>query len=452
MLSKKRVIDSTARWISRALLAAALLGISAGPVAARDWYVSAARGKGKKGTKKKPAKDLGNIIKKLAPGDIIHIAAGTYFGKGKSGADVITVPVQILGGYDDSFAKRDPWGAHRTVLTGINTSKNYKVSPRLLIDLSKYRGKEMPAIVVEGLIIDQAGQNRYATSAENQIVRSANPKTGQNPTPSRGALVISLSKTGNFAATAAWKVRVANNVIMNSAPTKGALMVRGYKNSKIHIHNNAVINNTGSGIYASSAYANNQNAPQFIIENNSVLFTWKYDAMASSFSGVALEVDNFVQAEARNNVFAFADRIGIQKSGKIPLKLVGNTIVGSLFADYYEAADDSKIALEDIEDEAEYLHEDSENNEGAPKLKIPVDKAWAKLYGARVLVDRNAIEADIKATQSDANALRSMLGLPLRAGTIAKVGGDIWLNRLSIDSALAAASRQLVTGRGSRAP
>jgi len=51
---------------------------------ARDWYVSSTKGKGKKGTKLKPAKDLGNIISKLKSGDSIFIAGGVYFGKGKN--------------------------------------------------------------------------------------------------------------------------------------------------------------------------------------------------------------------------------------------------------------------------------------------------------------------------------------------------------------------------------
>ena len=58
--------------------------------------------------KEKPAKDMGNIIKKLSPGDTVHIAAGVYLGKGKNGSDVITVPVSIIGGYSDDFSRRDP--------------------------------------------------------------------------------------------------------------------------------------------------------------------------------------------------------------------------------------------------------------------------------------------------------------------------------------------------------
>lgn len=428
-----------------------MLTADAGSAFARDWYVSAARGKGKKGTKEKPAKDLGNIVSKLKAGDTVHIAAGVYRGKGDSGADWITVPVAIVGGYADDFSKRDPWGAHRTVFSGDNKSKNYKVQPRLHIDLTKYRGKEMPKIVVDGLVIDAGDQNRYKSDEQNEIVRAANPATGQNPTPSRGALVVSASKTGNFDKGAHWEITIANNVILNSAPTKGVLSVSAYKGSKVTIENNVVVNNTGSGIYVGSLWANSgPESPTFLVKNNTVLFTWKYDGMSTSYSGVSLEVGDFTNVTAKNNVFAFADRIGVQKSGGQPLLLANNIIVGNLSSDYYEARGDQKIALADIEDEAEYLHEDSGGNV-ATNIAIPLDSSWSAAYGSRVLADRGKVEASIKATNSGANALRGMLGLNQRAADIAKVTGDIWLNRMSIDSAIGTGAKKY-DGRGASKP
>jgi len=55
------------------------------------------------------------------------VDAGTYLGKGKSGVDRITIPVSIIGGYSDDFAARDPWGKNRTVLSGKNKTKSYKL-------------------------------------------------------------------------------------------------------------------------------------------------------------------------------------------------------------------------------------------------------------------------------------------------------------------------------------
>ncbi|RPJ05966.1 MAG: hypothetical protein EHM28_11020, partial [Spirochaetaceae bacterium] len=116
----------------------------------RDWYISPT-GAGKKGTMEEPAGDLAYITSSLAPGDVIKIAEGTYFGRGENGADVITVPVKIIGGYSSDFSKRDPWGAYQTVFSGNNLTKNFQNLPRISIDLSKYTQAQMPEIVIDGI-------------------------------------------------------------------------------------------------------------------------------------------------------------------------------------------------------------------------------------------------------------------------------------------------------------
>jgi hypothetical protein len=47
-----------------------------GIASAKDLYVSST-GTGKIASSEQPSKDLGFIIEQLAPGDIVHIAAGT---------------------------------------------------------------------------------------------------------------------------------------------------------------------------------------------------------------------------------------------------------------------------------------------------------------------------------------------------------------------------------------
>ncbi|MBL4637444.1 MAG: hypothetical protein JKY56_26545, partial [Kofleriaceae bacterium] len=295
------------------LAAAALLTLAwSGQADARDWYVSIHRGKGKKGTKEKPSKQLGNIISKLSPGDVIYIAEGTYLGRGENGSNVITVPVSILGGYSDDFSKRDPWGKHRTIFSGSNTTKNYQMSPALMIDLSKVKPREgYPGkILVDGLILDHGARNRYVDSKNLEIVRLADPKTGKNPTPESGALVIRASKNGMFDKIP-WDITVQNNIVMNSAPTMGAMSVSGYKKSKVVIKNNLIINNTGTGIFVGSKYAGakyDPKGPTFLIENNTVLFTWKHGPIVQSFSGNAMDFDQSVRATVLNNVLAFSDR------------------------------------------------------------------------------------------------------------------------------------------------
>jgi hypothetical protein len=421
-------------------------------VFARDWYVSIEKGKGKKGTKAKPAKQLGNIIKKLSPGDVIHIAGGTYLGKGKTGTNVITVPVLIYGGYNNDFTLRDPWGKHKTIFSGDNKSKNYRVTPALKIDLMKVKPRDgYPGkIVVDGLILDHGARNRYKTDKNHQIIRLADPKTGKNPTPESGALVISASKNGLFDKIQ-WDILVENNIVMNSAPTMGAMSVSGYKNSKIVIRNNLIINNTGTGLYVGSKFAGakyDKAGPKFLIENNTILFTWKHDPIAQSFSGNIMDFDQSVRATVSNNVLAFADRHVIYNPRSTTILLKDNIMTASVDTEYLEF--NTKIALDEIEDEPDYVHEDSEGNEAKP-VNVPITKEWLQLYGARVLIDRNKAEADIKASATRANALRGMLGINLRAADQDFGLGAVWLPRLSVDEAVKAGAQQY-HGAGSKLP
>lgn len=412
-----------------------------------DYYVST-KGKGKTASREKPAKDLGNIVSKLKAGDTIHIAGGTYFGRGECGTCVINVPVKIIGGYDESFASRDPWGKHRTVLSGKNLSKNWQPEPGLFIDLMKYRGRETHDITIDGIIVDHGDRNRYASAEQNLLVRAASPKTGDNPSPESGGIVVRASKVMS---DASWNIVVKNCIVTNTAPTQGALSVSGHKNSKIKIENNIIINNTGTGISLGSNYQGRDGSvlPTFEVANNTVLFTWKHGPMSQSFSGNSILAGDNVVLKAKGNLFAFADKIGINNEAKISMQLNNNLILGNVLADYLEF--DTKIDLDDIEDEADHIHEESEGNV-AEKIKIPVSKKWAEAYGSRVLIDRRAVEADIKVQQTAANEIRSILGLPVRAGTVEGPAVSVWLNRLSIDDAVAAGAKKYLEKFGSSTP
>jgi hypothetical protein len=214
------------------------------------------------------------------------------------------------------------------------------------------------------------------------------------------------------------------------------LTVSGYQGSTVTIENNLLINNTGTAIYAGSTWAGTDEkaAPRFTIANNTVLFTEKYDAFVQSFSGNSLKIDNAVVATVANNVLAFADRNGIQKEGKWKMLLKDNLIVGNIQADYWETAGDQKIELKALEDEAEHLADGSTGNV-AKAITAPVSEAWAKHYAARVVIDRNAAEADVKAQKTKINALRDLLGLPLRADDL-KTDSPVWLPLMTVDDAV----------------
>ena len=402
---------------------------------ARDWYVSVARGKGKSGTKEKPAKDLGNIISKLAPGDVVHIAEGVYAGRGESGSNTITVPVSVIGGYADDFSARDPWGKHRTILGGNNLSKNYTPEPALFIDLLKFTGPAVP-ITVDGLIVDHGYRNRYDDPQQAKLIPKADPAQGKNPSPSLGALVVRVSKSDKFDRGPRWKVRVQNCVVINAYQNQGALSVSGYKGSKILIRNNIVAQTSGAGIFVGSKFhgSDPKEFAQFRVEHNTVLFSWD-----SGFSqGYNISFDTAVNAEVKNNLFGFSDIIAINNARNTKnLLLKDNLVTGARQADYIEGS--MTMDVENMVDEADLLHDDSDGNVSG-KIGVPVSKDFALLYGSRVVVDRAKAEAGIKATNSDANTLRAMLGLPTQAGAVKWPQTPVFINRISVDDALAAGS------------
>lgn len=430
-------------WLAPALF----VTLTAPAAQARDFYVSARRGKGKKGTKDKPAKDIGNIVKKLKAGDVIHIAEGTYFGRGKSGSTVITVPVKVKCGYSDDFSKRDPWGKHQSVLTGDNRSKNWKNTWTLGIDLMKYRDKEMPKVVVDGCIFDNGGRNNYKTDKEYALVRRATPSKGRMPSPDSPALMVRVSKTRNY--DAAWGVVVHNNIVVNSA-SRTPLAVSGYKNSVLDISNNCVVNSSG-GIYFGTKYRprDGKNIVTGKVRNNTVLFSWLYDSMTSNYSGYGVKCDPDTEMTVKGNVFGVSQYIAVDNTSKCKLSLNDNLIFASRQADYIEF--NTQMALGDIEDEADLVADSSGGNVSATPL-IPVSKAFRDLMASVVIPNRAKIEAKVKAANSGANALRRILGLPLQAGTIQGPKIPVWLPRMSVEDALKACRSRYQGKFGSKKP
>ncbi len=427
--STKKTTSSTARSTNTSGAASGISTLNFSNKG-RAWYVSKNTGSGQLGTKERPAKDLGNIIHHLKPNDVIYIAEGVYMSKGKRGSDEINVPVKIYGGYDTSFTTRDPWDTHKTIFTGVNEYMKL-TTPRLYIRTDQQREKnnrlsQGSEIIVDGIIFDNGPRNRYHKDKNLAIRRQASPKSGQNPSPESGGIVIVGSKFMN--------ITVQNCVVMNTAPTEGAISVRVFKGGKALIQNNFCINNTGYGIQARTGYMGSDEAlvPRIFVRYNTVLFTWKHDAVAS-YGGSALALDKDLVVVAENNVFGFAHMGGIYSKGAT-LTLNNNLFTGNSKYDYKEINSEMRVA--DILDESEKLDQYSQGNESL-LIKIPVAKRWAEIYANRVEISRAEVDAAVSVSNSGANQLRSMLGLNVQGSSV-KMDADIFLPLITIDEALPA--------------
>ena len=409
----------------------------------RDWYVSSENGRGQQGTKEKPARDLGNIIHHLKPNDRIHIAGGTYLSKGGRGSDEINVPVKIYGGYDEIFSKRDPWGETKTILTGTNEYKKL-TAPRLYIRTDQQResnGQKSTGgeIVIDGIIVDNGPRNRYHKEKGLAIRRQASPNSGHNPSPESGGIVIVGSKFTN--------VMVQNCAVMNTAPTEGALSVRIFQGAKGIINNNMCINNTGYGIHLRSGYTGSKPdlVPSFQVTHNTSLFNWKHDAVAS-YGGDALAIDKYLTTTIEKNVFGFGHMGGIYNKGS-KILLSDNIFTGNSKYDYKEVND--MMNVEYILDESTMIDFNSDGNT-AELINIPVGKRWSVIYGSKVELTRESVDASVHASNSGANQLRSMLGLNVQAsGT--NLDAEIFLPKIEVEEALPAGSLPWA-GKGSQKP
>lgn len=396
----------------------------------RDWYISKNTGSGQMGTKERPAKDLGNIIHHLKPNDRIHIAEGIYMSKGKRGADEINVPVKIYGGYNTTFTTRDPWDAHKSIFTGTNEYMKL-TDPRIYIRTDQQResnGQKSTGseIVVDGIIIDNGPRNRYHQNKNLAIRRKASPKSQQNPSPESGGIVITGSAYTN--------ISVLNCAVMNTAPTEGAISVRVFQGGKGLIQNNFCINNTGYGIHARTGYVGSNSAkiPVFMIKNNTLLFTWKHDAIAS-YGGDALALDQNLVASIENNALGYGHMGGIYNKGA-KLKLINNLFTGNGKYDYKEVND--KMAVADVLDEAMHLDPMSDGNQGL-LIKIPVAERWAEIYADRKEISRAVVDAAVTVPNTGANQLRSIFGLN-QQGNGVTTDAEIFLPLITIDEALPA--------------
>lgn len=397
-------------------------------------------GKGKDATKDAPAKDIAAIAMSIKAGDVVHIAAGVYTSKADQSSDVFSVPFSIIGGYSPDFTKRDPWGQYKTVFSGTNDISKGLTTERIGILTDKEYKDWKGEILIDGIIVDNGARNYYSDAKEEFIRRKASAEKGLNPTPNTPGIKI---RTGSGT-----KVIVKNCVITNTAPTQGALDVQVGKDGSAIIENNLIVNNTGEGIMCKSNHHGATGQPSYTVRNNTILFTWKYDAIGS-FGGNSIMFDNALTLVAENNVFGFSDYGGVNNIKQCKtVTLKNNLFVGHKKYDYQEYA--TGLKLDEMEDYANYITRESGNNY-SQEIKLDINKPWAEKYFGRVEISRAEVDAAAKVSNSGANQLRSMFGLPLQASSVSK-DAEIWLHRMALEDAVKLGLSTYGKGSGCKKP
>jgi hypothetical protein len=268
----------------------------------RDWFVKAGSSGGD-GTREKPFRDPFQALDKAEGGDTIHVAAGDYFGKLRSGQWRIAIRnLTLLGGYGPDFAARDPW-ANPTRFV-LHEDEKAKGRPEGVILGSE---ENSDGLIVDGFIFDGATWNTYAADGSLNIDNSP--------------IAPLISLRGGRA-----PITVCNCLFLNGS--SGSVIISCPYGV---FENNVVLNTSGSSL------AIRADGPgPWTIRNNTVLFacdpTPRAGTGKSSADGTLFQLSGRAAVAVESNIFAFADNFGARAT--IPQQNVSfnsNVFAGNLF-------------------------------------------------------------------------------------------------------------------------
>src|ERR1041385_6166304 len=182
-----------------------------------DWFV-APDAKNGDGSRQRPFHDPWLALRSAGPGDVIHIAAGTYFGRYDRSSWIVNCPrLTIRGGYSLDFSQRTPW--QTPSVFAVFPGYEYARDNNLLAG-----GGDHSGLVLDGLFFDAAGRNSYGDK----------PVEGIRSYPTMEGAIASFN---------AENVTIKNCVFANSA--SGGVELAG---DGSRFENNLIINIIGIGM------------------------------------------------------------------------------------------------------------------------------------------------------------------------------------------------------------
>jgi hypothetical protein len=341
------------------------------------WFV-AADAKSGDGSRGKPFHDLWLALRSAGPGDVIHIASGTYYGRYDRSSWVVDCPnLTIRGGYNRDFSRRAPWETPSVfaVFSGYeSTRENNLISGRT----------DHSGLVLDGLFFDAAGRNMYGEKPGDGI-RSYPPMDGP------------------IASFNAKEVTIRNCVFANSANAGVELSGEGSR-----FENNLVINMIGIGMLN---LRNSAGGVQPItVTGNTFCFahdvgppcgTGGDQAIGIRIGGPAVVQENiFVSCgNAGITLYRDPDRVSIDRNlfYLTPRDIVNSRIQGN-------TADITESNLDEMEDLG--LKSAAGNVVQDPGI-TGLGTEWLDAYS------RHLLASYVKPPRDAANAVRTAAGLPI---------------------------------------
>jgi len=339
-----------------------------------------------------PAPFLWRVIDRAERGDVIHVAEGTYYGKGESGSFLIKTPhLTLAGGYSDDFSTRNPF-LHPSILSrGPGFKGNGLGIPRAHISGDEHR--DHSGLIVDGFILDSQSRNVYKPDGQINTVSSWE---------------------GPGIAVSSPNITLRNLLIIN---TFGPGLTGHFAGMENLIENCFIVNS----FYAAISLVATRPDTQILIRNNTVSFNWFRVNMGG---GHGIIVGNQGKITLESNVIAYIQTEDASYGhgvtnlrGNIDLSMKENTFFQCQTSYYRYMDDDNRnlmiyrsSELDDLNANPEdyMLLSASGNTDRDPVLKP--EKNYFSRFSAFVGSQPGKLNMD------QMNQLRRMLGINLRAG------------------------------------
>lgn len=258
-----------------------------------DWFVAAAGVRGD-GSRERPFHDPWVAFRRAEPGDTIHIAAGTYYGRFDRSSWIVECPkLTVLGGYSVDFTTRTPWKTPSVF--ACYPGYEYARESNLIGGRDDHSG-----LVLDGLCFNAAGRNEYADK----------PLGGIGKIPAMDGAVASFSSPN---------VIIRNCVFANSA--NGGVELQG---SGSRFENNLAVSMIGIAMLTLRGSSKLIEQP-IVVAGNTFCFVHDLDDPAGRGGDRSQGVRVQAPAVVENNVFVCignsaigvlldADRVAIERN------------------------------------------------------------------------------------------------------------------------------------------
>ena len=410
-----------------------LLMVFSAVLTAGEWFVSATTGKNSNSgtTPDAPLKGLWKAIEKAAPGDMIIVAEGSYFGKMSCGWIKVDKPLLIYGGYSKDFQQRDPHKFPTFIRPKNSQNATKPVMGTLAIETRQYGPEAMT--VINGFILDHTDANNYSATegkpegvAEGMLTLP--PAKGSKPLPSIDRALLYANTDG---------VLVISDCLFLNA-SNHAVNVNHFS-GEVQITNNLFIGSRMAAVDVKSTNAKPM-AVNLKFTFNTVLFTWTR-TKAFEDMGYGLRVNTGMSTHVFSNIFGFSCMAGVDNTKGDPKKkslaLDNNTFFLNKKSDITMTVSPNILYLK-VEDDG---FEDLEDADG---IAVVADNTSVKDPAVfKGIIDENYLRGFLSATYSETvqydenspiNQFREAFGLNKQGKISSRV--SMYANPYPLESAL----------------